>query len=131
MKLFYLGSFGLLGVFSRYYMGIAVSRMMNANDPFAYPYGTFFINLIGAFLIGVTYVISIEKLLISDELRFGLIVGFLGGFTTFSSYTLEVARLLEESKYLYAALYFSLSPILGMIAVFGGLLATRLVLGRG
>jgi CrcB protein len=121
MKLFSIGLFGLLGVFSRYYFGIFISRYL----PIAFPFGTLFINLSGAFLIGVVWVLGMEKEMISHNNLVGIIVGFLGGFTTFSSYCLEFARLIEESKFLYGILYVSLSPALGCLAAYFGMYLAR------
>jgi CrcB protein len=121
MKTIYMAGFGLLGVFARYYVGLLVTKM--APGPF--PLGTFLINIVGAFLIGVVYVLGVERAAISADLRLGLMVGFLGGFTTFSSYCLEISRLLEEAELGYAALYFTLSSALGVLGAFGGMWLAR------
>ena len=117
--------FGLLGVFSRYFLGILAQRFM----PSPFPYATFSINIGGAFFIGVIYVLGVERSFISPDLRIALIVGFLGGFTTFSSYCLEGVRLIEESRYFYAILYLGGSPFLGVIATSAGILMARKLLG--
>ena len=121
MKTFWIALGGLVGVFARYYGGLAAARFL----PPTFPYGTFLINLFGAFLIGVVYVAGLERQAIPEAIRVGLMVGFLGGFTTFSSYCLESARLLETGQYLAAALYYILSPLLGLVCVGIGLLVTR------
>ena len=100
MRLFYIIIFGTLGVLARYYLGLTVTRAVST--PF--PLGTFLINMSGAFLIGVIYVIGVERAGISEDLRIGIMVGFLGGFTTFSAYALEAARLLEQSQTLITTL---------------------------
>ncbi len=125
MKLISISFFGVLGVLARYFMGILVGKTL----PYLFPFGTFVINILGAFLIGIIYVLGIERAMMSPELRSGMMIGFLGGFTTFSSYCLETARLIEEAEYLYATLYFVLSPVVGLIALFGGLLLARGILG--
>lgn len=118
--------FGVFGVLSRYYMDLGVSKVLG--PPF--PYGTFFINLIGAFVIGMIYVLGVERVAISEDIRIGLMVGFLGGFTTFSSYCLDVIRLIENDKYGYAIIYAALSTFLGFAATFSGMfLIRRLVTG--
>ena len=119
-----IGVFGLVGVFARYFLGISVNQWM----PTPFPYGTFLINILGSFLIGVIYIWGVERSGLSEDLRIGLIVGLLGGFTTFSSYSVEVFRLLENQEYRIAALYFILSPVLGLISCFAGALLARLVL---
>lgn len=109
------------GVLSRYYLGVAATKLY----PSLFPFGTFLINVLGSFLIGVAYVAGIERSLISEELRLAIAVGFLGGFTTFSAYTLETVTLLSEAKYFLAAMYWGLSPILGVAAALGGMRLTR------
>lgn len=116
--------FGLLGVLSRYGVGLLVNRFVE--PPF--PYGTFGINLVGAFLIGVAYVAGVEKAVLPGDLRVSLMVGFLGGFTTFSSYCLESFQLISESEYVMAAVYFILSPCLGLLCTLAGVFLTRQVL---
>ena len=122
MKLILIAVFGLIGVFARYFVGILASRYL----PTVFPFGTLIINLLGAFLIGVVWVSGIEKNLIPHNVLVGIIVGFLGGFTTFSSYCLEFVRLIEESQVLNGILYVTLSPVLGCLAAYFGMVLARL-----
>jgi fluoride exporter len=124
MRFLYIGLFGLCGVFARYYVGLLASHYF----PSSFPLGTFLINIVGAFLIGVVYVLGIEHAVVSPDLRVGVMVGFLGGFTTFSSYCLEAARLFEEAAAWRGGAYIALSPFLGLTATFAGLFLTRLCL---
>jgi CrcB protein len=121
MTLFSILFFGVLGVLSRYLIGVWVGWFYQA--PF--PLHTFLINLLGSFLIGAVYVLAMERSTLSPELKLGLMVGFLGGFTTFSSYSLETFRLLEESKYFSAAAYGIASPALGLFCTFLGAAVAR------
>jgi len=121
VKLLYIALFGLLGVLSRYFVFLRIEKLLNT--PF--PYGTFLINLIGSFLIGVVYILGIERALISEDIRIGIIVGFLGGFTTFSTYSLDVIRLIEKGEVLTAIVYASLSPIVGIGSAFFGIMLIR------
>lgn len=125
MKILFIATLGLCGVFSRYYAGILASRML----PSHFPFGTFIINIVGSFLIGVVYAVGVEKGMMSEDLRVGLLVGFLGGFTTFSSFCLDSVQLVEKSEYLMCGLYFIGSPVIGFIACTAGLFFTRLLLG--
>ena len=120
-RVFLIGICGLLGVFSRYYFGILAFKMY----PSPFPYGTFLINILGSFLIGVVYVAGIERSLLSEDLRVAISVGFLGGFTTFSAYSLETVSLLGESKYFLAVMFWGLSPVLGAVAAFCGIQVVR------
>src|SRR5262245_29569036 len=125
MTLFYIGFFGLLGVLARYGTAIVTARFL----PSTFPWGTFIINMVGALAIGIVYECSIERSQLSPELRMGIMVGFLGGFTTFSAYALESIRLLQTKHYWHFALYGGLSPVLGMVLAAVGILATRKILG--
>jgi CrcB protein len=120
-----VATFGLLGVFARYFSGLAANRYL----PSPFPYGTFIVNLVGAALIGALYQVGVKHDWVSPELRVGLLVGFLGGFTTFSSYCLDAIRLLEEKNYRMAALYFIFSPILGLLGAVLGISATAWMFG--
>lgn len=119
-----IGLFGLFGVFARYLMTVVVGRVF----PAPFPVATFLINLLGAFLVGIFYVIGIEKGAYSQEIRLGVMIGFLGGFTTFSTYSLESVRLFEEGEIVAALLYFGLSPLLGLLLTFCGILLARRLL---
>lgn len=119
MNLFSIGLFGLVGVYSRYGAGLLAARLF----PGSFPYGTFFVNIVGSLLVGLAYATSTQHL--PGNLRLGVIVGFLGGFTTFSAYSLELTRFLEERQYAYAITYFLLSSVLGILAA-----ALGLYLGR-
>jgi fluoride exporter len=121
MGLIYIGIFGLLGVFGRYFIGLFFNKFFQSS----LPYDTFLINIVGAFVIGIIYVLGIEKAQITQELRVGIMVGFLGGFTTFSSYCLDAVRLFESYKYLQGFLYISLSPIVGTLATILGIFLAR------
>lgn len=121
MTLLYVGFFGLLGVFSRYFIGHLFRKYCNSLIPF----DTFFINIVGSFLIGFIFILGTEKNHISHELRIGIMVGFLGGFTTFSSYCLEAVKLFENLKYIQGFLYISLSPIIGTCAAILGIFLAR------
>jgi len=123
MKLFWIALFGLVGVLSRYYLGLWVSR---ANPLASFPYGTFLINLSGSFIIGIIYALGVERMLLPEDLRVGLMVGLMGGYTTFSSFSLEVVRLAETGKYACAGLYMVGSPVLGAVLALCGIFLVRM-----
>ena len=97
----------------------------------AFPYGTLFVNLTGSFLMGL--VMGLLPLLprgalLPENLRLLLAVGFLGGFTTFSSFSMETLALLQGAHALSALLNVLANVILGMAAAWAGLLLVRTVL---
>ena len=121
MGLVYIGIFGLLGVFSRYFIVVIINKSFQPS----LPYDIFLINVVGSFLIGIIYVLGVEKVQISQDLRIAIMVGFLGGFTTFSSYCLDAVKLFESYRYLQGILYISLSPIIGILATILGIFLAR------
>ena len=94
MQLLYIGIFGGLGCVARF----LVSGWTYALFGRGLPYGTLAVNVIGSFLLGLLIVFGLRSTLLSPELRISLTVGLLGGFTTFSTFSYETARLLEEGS---------------------------------
>lgn len=115
---------GALGSVGRYLAGVHITRLMGAN----FPYGTMTVNIVGSFLIGLLVEVLARKLNGSMDLRLFLVVGFLGGFTTFSSFSLDALALFERGESLSAASYIFASLILSLAAVFAGLLLGRSLL---
>jgi fluoride exporter len=112
---------GACGAVARYL--INVSPLQNLFKPFPFP--TFFINLTGSFLIGFLLILLTDKYQAGENLRFAVLVGFLGAFTTFSTFELEIWELLKESHYLTAFLYFFLSVAVGFAGVALGIALAR------
>ncbi len=88
------------------------------------PYGTLLVNVIGSFLIGVLFVVLSHRG-IDDPHKAGLVVGLLGGFTTFSAFSLETITLIEQGAVKTALLYAAFSLIICVIAAFAGLALAR------
>jgi CrcB protein len=88
---------------------------------FRFPIGTFAVNILGSFLIGVAYVLLVEKTTLPAEWRLFFITGILGGFTTFSAFSLEILKLFQEGNVLTAIAYASSSVILGLLMAFVGM----------
>jgi fluoride exporter len=123
-RIFYLCGFGLVGILSRYYLGVLFQRLQISG----FPWATLTINLSGSFLIGVVFVLGVEHAWFSEDVLVGIMVGLLGGYTTFSSYCLESSRLLETGAWPKLAVYFVLSPVLGLTMTLCGLCLTRALL---
>jgi fluoride exporter len=110
LNILYIAGFGLIGIFSRY----AIDKSL-VNVSQSLPVSTFIINIVGSFIAGLIFAIS-ERHEISSALHTGLLVGFCGGFTTFSAYALQIFMLTDKQKFLPAIAYMVTSPILGLLA---------------
>ena len=104
---------GACGAAARYL--INASPLQNYLKPFPLP--TFFINITGSFLIGFLLILLTDKFEINENLRFAIMVGFLGAFTTFSTFELEIFVLIKENQFALALGYLSLSVFAGFIGV--------------
>jgi CrcB protein len=94
------------------------------------PYGTFVVNLTGSFLIGVVMTLLLER--VADPVwRLLLVTGFLGGYTTFSSYSFELVTMMQGGRLGWAAAYLVASNLLGVAACLGGTVVARGLLLRG
>ena len=114
---------GALGALTRYYLGLLITSKWNEG----FPMHTFIINITGAFLLGFLNVLFIERLSINPVWRLGIGVGFLGAFTTFSTFGYEVVMLLEGGSLFTAGIYTFLSIIIGFIGVALGVGLARLL----
>jgi CrcB protein len=117
-----VGTGGFLGSVSRF----LASRFMQNNFPSAFPFGTFFVNISGCFLIGLIYGLSERSTLLTSGWKLFLAVGFCGGFTTFSAFANENLALLRDGEFFQFMLYTGLSVILGIVATFTGVLITKI-----
>lgn len=118
---------GALGAMARYGLGLAVGRLApSAGWPQSWPWGTLAANLIGGLLMGLlTGWLAFRAGAHQESIRLFAAVGVLGGFTTFSAFSLEVALLIERREMVTAALYVAASVILAVAALFLGLLIAR------
>jgi CrcB protein len=107
---------GALGAVLRYL--INVSPLAGLFEKFPFP--TFFINLTGSFLIGFLLTLFSERFEVGENLRLAVIIGFLGAFTTFSTFEMEMFSLTREKYLLTAFLYLFLSVFLGFCGVLAG-----------
>ncbi len=112
---------GALGSLLRYFVAGAIQTPATAG----FPWGIFVVNVTGGFAMGVIVELSALKLHLTPELRAFLTVGILGGYTTFSTFSLESALLLQRGAYVSAALYISGSALLSIAALFAGLWLVR------
>ncbi len=117
-------SFGAVaGALSRYYITLWFANRFGT----AFPYGTFFINITGCLAMGFFITLAFERVpAVGQEVRLMVATGFLGAYTTFSTYGLETNVLLRDRSYSIAAFYWAGSAILGVIAVQLGAMLARI-----
>jgi len=113
-QIFIVGFAGGIGSIARF----LCQKYIYAFSPHPFPFGTFLVNILGCLLIGIFYAIAEKGNLSSPEMRLLLMTGFCGGFTTFSSFSLENITLLRAGEYLYFLLYTLGSVVLGFLATF-------------
>lgn len=114
---------GALGSMARYATGIYVGRWLGT----AFPWGTLLINIFGSFLIGAFAESFALRWDASQSTRVFLVVGICGGYTTFSTFSLDIVTLINRGEPLVAGIYIVASVALGVAALYGGLYAMRLV----
>ena len=115
---------GALGASCRY--GVGVAAVHFGNGPF--PWGTFFVNVAGSFALGVLAAVLTFSWSPSHEMRAFIVVGVLGGFTTFSAFSFEVVLLIERDRLELAAIYLLGTVTISVVGLFAGLRLTRMVL---
>jgi CrcB protein len=112
---------GIVGTLLRF----ATATWVTANWPRYFYAGTLTVNIVGCLLIGYLYGLFLIRPEIPTEVRAGLMVGFLGGLTTFSSFSLDTVRLLDSGQAFTAIVYCSISVIGGLLATWAGLALTK------
>lgn len=114
---------GATGSVFRYWMSVWSLRRFGPS----FPWGTLAVNIIGSFLIGLLIEIIARRAQASEEMRLLLVTGFLGGFTTFSAFSLDAMTLFERGAVFSAASYIVASVALSLGAVFAGLALGRAI----
>jgi CrcB protein len=118
----WIGAAGALGALARYSLAGLVQRIGGAN----FPWGTLTVNILGSFLFGVVWSLAEERMIISGETRLIVLTGFMGAFTTFSTFMFETSALLREAEWSLAALNLAGQNMVGLVCLFLGLLVGRL-----
>ena len=116
-----LGAIG--GALSRYYLG----QWLTPLTPLTFPMGTFLVNISGCFLMGLITTLMIRRLSLKPDLMLLSTTGFLGAYTTFSSYELEAEQLLDFSNWQMGLLYWVSSPLLGFFSFGLGVALAKVV----
>jgi len=113
---------GAFGAILRFFVASGVYHWLGRG----FPYGTLAVNVIGSFLIGLmTEALVLQRIAIAMEYRAAILVGFMGSFTTFSTFSLETMYLLEQGNFLKAGLNIAISITACLVAVWMGLLTGR------
>ncbi len=122
-KYLVVGIGGFLGAIARFWVGGYISERMGTR----FPYGTFVINITGSFLIGLTVTLLAERVHWNANWRYLIPIGFIGAYTTFSTFELETLQSTREGALLMAFLNVALSVVLGFIAVWLGVVTGQAI----
>lgn len=120
-KLAWLAGAGALGTLARYGVGGVVQRAVGG----AFPWGTLVVNALGCLLFGLVWALAEERLVIAGETRVILLVGFMGAFTTFSTFAFETSAMLRDAEWSFALANLLSQNVLGIACFFAGLALGR------
>lgn len=122
MQILLIAVFGAIGTLARYGLQGLVQIKMGST----FPYGTLVVNLTGCFFLGLIGQIALNRVIVPAEWRMAIAVGFFGGYTTFSSFGWETAKMFEAGEWLRASSYVAASVVLGLLLSVAGIrLANR------
>ena len=113
MNVLVIGIGGFVGAVARYGIAVWIGQRWGRS----FPLGTFVINVSGSFLIGLLMTLMAERFTENPQWRLLLVVGFLGAYTTFSTFEYETGALLKDGEWLFAGLNVVLSVIVGFVAL--------------
>jgi CrcB protein len=116
VRTLWIGAAGFVGAVSRY----AVEGLVSERTRGAFPWGTFVVNVSGCFILGFLFTLLTERFLPHPTLRSALTIGFVGAYTTFSTFAFETMRLGEDGAVLLAAMNIAASVAAGIAAVYLG-----------
>ena len=117
----FIAGFGALGCLTRYYLSGWAYDLFGRS----FPYGTLLVNILGAFIIGLVMEFGMRSTLLPATLRIGLTIGFLGGLTTFSTFSYETFRLLEDGEFFVATTNVLVSVVTCLVFTWLGIHAAR------
>ncbi len=120
-QILFIAAGGATGALLRYWMSNGIHAYMGRG----FPYGTLSVNLLGSLLMGLAYVFLVERMDVSPEWRAGLIIGLLGAFTTFSTFSIETLNLIEAGEQLKAGLNILFSVTLCITGCWFGMIIGR------
>ncbi len=112
---------GSLGAVSRYWVSTSTYQWLGLG----FPYGTLMVNLLGSLVMGFLSVLLVHRFNVSDEIRIGLLAGFLGSFTTFSTFAMDTLQLAGNEAMMKAIAYILLSVLLCILGAWAGLVTAK------
>ena len=115
-RILFIGIAGLVGTLGRFALSGVVARRYGET----FPTGTLVVNLVGCFLAGLLFYVMNERFVFSETTRAVIMIGFLGGFTTFSSFGLQTFTLLRDGQFWFASINLVASNVLGLFMVWAG-----------
>jgi CrcB protein len=117
LRIALIAIFGAVGTLLRY----GIQGWMQVSTGGTFPWGTLLINLTGCFLLGLIGQMTLNRMMISPDWRVAITVGFFGGYTTFSSFGWETAKMLEGGEWLPATGYVAASVVIGLLLSVAGI----------
>ncbi|MGD9124588.1 MAG: fluoride efflux transporter CrcB [Desulfarculaceae bacterium] len=122
-KLLLIAAAGGLGTLARYGLGGLVHRVLGMT----FPWGTMAVNIVGCFTFGLVWYLAESRMLISGQIRIIVLAGFMGAFTTFSTFIFETGMFLRDGQWLTAILNVAAQNIVGLAALLLGFAVARLI----
>jgi fluoride exporter len=117
LRILLIALFGAIGTLARY----ALQGLVQVRAGGTFPYGTLLVNLSGCFLLGLIAQFTMNHMVISPDWRMAIAVGFFGGYTTFSSFGWETAKMMEDAEWLRASAYVGASVVAGLFLCIAGI----------
>jgi CrcB protein len=122
-KYFAVGVGGFVGSIARFWLSTYIGQRMGTR----FPYGTFLVNISGSFLIGMVMTILAERTQLSPTWRYLVPIGFIGGYTTFSTFEFETLRAIQDGQFTIGLLNVVLSVVLGFAMVWTGAMVGKAI----
>jgi fluoride exporter len=122
-KYFAVGVGGFMGSIARFWLAVYVGQRMGTR----FPYGTFLINVSGSFLVGLVMTILTERTHLSPTYRYLIPIGFIGGYTTFSTFEYETLRAIQDGQFTIGLLNIVMSVLVGFLMVWTGAMVGKAI----
>ena len=121
MRILLIALMGALGTLTRY----ALQGVVQFRTGSEFPFGTLAVNLTGCLLLGFLGQLTLNRMVISPEWRIAMTIGFFGGYTTFSSFGWETAKMLQDGEWIHAVVYITASVFAGLLLTLAGIHAAN------